>query len=481
MNRLSRVVVVAVLAAGVMLPGAGAGAVVEEKQEPSSVQVCLDSSSGVVSRVALSSVCVGSTQNWSASNPAPLLCWNASSLDPQVGTRKVSIAPIAGCVAPLRPIPVGQVSLLCAGRVSGVLRWPVTGTCRFGNQDVFVRPASASTTMSATPTTSVLVPSVSLAATLIDGGTFPKAAVVTTNIAGTVYFIEGASPVNTVSDITSAPSFRWSSGVVAANTPTSIALDVNVLTNGYYRVFVANSQGVLSAPALNKVTISISRASDVVALSCALGGTCIVGDPGPGGGVVFYVALTTFTSTGSTCNTECKYMEAAPTGWIVSSAPAGQTNCAIAGSSTVDPKCGWSGNTTNSVSTTTALIGSGYANTSAMIAQSSGGNTAGKAATVSRAYQGGGKTDWFLPSKDELNQMCKWQRGVDWISDATVCTGGVLNSGRGASGFSADVHWSSTEDAQYDAWFQYFNNGLQGKDYFSRKSSEFYIRPARAF
>ena len=481
MNRLSRVVVAAVLAAGVMLPGAGAGAVVEEKQEPSSVQVCLDSSSGVVSRVALSSVCVGSTQNWSASNPAPLLCWNASSLDPQVGTRKVSIAPIAGCVAPLRPIPVGQVSLLCAGRVSGVLRWPVTGTCRFGNQDVFVRPASASTTMSATPTTSVLVPSVSLAATLIDGGTFPKAAVVTTNIAGTVYFIEGASPVNTVSDITSAPSFRWSSGVVAANTPTSIALDVNVLTNGYYRVFVANSQGVLSAPALNKVTISISRASDVVALSCALGGTCIVGDPGPGGGVVFYVALTTFTSTGSTCNTECKYMEAAPTGWIVSSAPAGQTNCAIAGSSTVDPKCGWSGNTTNSVSTTTALIGSGYANTSAMIAQSSGGNTAGKAATVSRAYQGGGKTDWFLPSKDELNQMCKWQRGVDWISDATVCTGGVLNSGRGASGFSADVHWSSTEDAQYDAWFQYFNNGLQGKDYHSRKRSEFYIRPARAF
>ena len=147
----------------------------------------------------------------------------------------------------------------------------------------------------------------------------------------------------------------------------------------------------------------------------------------------------------------------------------------------MDPKCGWSGNTTNSVFTTSALIGKGHANTTAMIAQSSGGSTAGKAATASRAYQGGGKTDWFLPSKDELNQMCKWQRGVDWISDATVCTGGALNSGRGATGFSAGVYWSSTEDAQYDSWFQYFNNGLQGKDYFSRKSSEFYIRPARAF
>jgi hypothetical protein len=138
MNRLSRVVVAAVLAAGVMLPGAGTSAVVEARQVPSSVQVCLDSSSGVVSRVALSSVCIGGTQNWSASNPAPLLCWNASSLDPQVGTRKVSIAPIAGCVAPLRPVPVGRMSLLCANRVSGVLRWPITGTCMFGNQNISI-------------------------------------------------------------------------------------------------------------------------------------------------------------------------------------------------------------------------------------------------------------------------------------------------------------------------------------------------------
>ena len=495
MIRWSRVVVAAVLAAGVMLPGAGTSAVVEARQVPSSVQVCLDSSSGVVSRVALSSVCVGSTQNWSASNPAPLLCWDASSLSRLNRSRLISVAPAMGCMAPLRRVPVGQVSLLCAGRVSGVLRWPVTGTCRFGNQDVFVRPASvpnavtptAPSTMPAAPTTAVLVPSVSLSATLIDSGKFPKAAVVTTNVAGTVYFIEGASPVNTVSDITSARFERWTSGVVAANTPTSIALDVDVLSNGYYRVFVANGQGVLSAPAFNKVTISIPRISNVAItsttapLSCAAGGVCDYGDTGPGGGVVFYVASSNFTSTGSTCNTECKYMEAAPSGWIVSSAPAGQTNCATAGSSTVDPKCGWSGNTADGLWTTSALIGKGHANTTAMIAQSSGGSTAGKAATVSRAYQGGGKTDWFLPSKDELNQMCKWQRGADWISDATVCTGGVLNSGRGAAGFSADVYWSSTEDGQYDAWFQYFNNGLQGKDYFSRKSSEFYVRPARAF
>ena len=120
-------------------------------------------------------------------------------------------------------------------------------------------PTTTTTTSVAPSTTLAVVPAVSLASTFITGSTFPKAAMVTTNVAGTVYFIEGASPVNTVSDITSARYYRWTSGVVAANTPTSIALDVDVLTNGYYRVFVTNSQGVLSAPALNKVTISISR------------------------------------------------------------------------------------------------------------------------------------------------------------------------------------------------------------------------------
>jgi len=106
----------------------------------------------------------------------------------------------------------------------------------------------------------VVVPSVSLSATWIQSNTFPKAVTVTANIAGTIYFAEGAFVVKTVSDITSAPSYRWASGTVtSANTPTSIAIDVDALANGYYRVFVANSQGVLSAPATNIVTISVPR------------------------------------------------------------------------------------------------------------------------------------------------------------------------------------------------------------------------------
>ncbi len=481
MNRLSRVVVAAMLAAGVMLPGAGTSAVVEARQVPSSVQVCLNSSSGVVSRVSLNSVCMGGTQNWSASNPAPLLCWDASSLSRLNRSRLVSAAPIAGCVAPLSPVPVGQVSLLCADRVSGVLRWPITGTCRFGNQDVFVRPASAPTTMSATPTTSVLVPSVSLSATLIDGGTSPKAAVVTTNVAGTVYFIEGASPVNTVSDITSAPIFRWSSGVVAANTPTSIALDVEVLTNGYYRVFLVDSQGVLSAPALNKVTISIPRISNVVVatttapLSCAAGGVCDYGDTGPGGGVVFYVASSNFTSTGSTCNTACKYMEAAATDqstgivWATT-APKCWNTAAPTGDGSNNNSCQsfsiYSPHATpNQAASRTAAtaIGKGMANTNAIYDRF---NSAGAAvatntyaAGVAYAYANNGKTDWHLPSKAELNEL--------------------YNKRTTVGGFSSAFYWSSSEDAPTLAW----TVGFDGTSYYSyaKTGTEVRVRPVRAF
>ena len=450
MNRLSRVVVVAVLAAGVMLPGAGTSAVVEASQVPSSVQVCLDSSSGVVSRMAISSVCIGEIQNWSALNPAPLLCWDASSLSRLNRTRLVSAAPLAGCVAPLSLVPVGQVSLLCAGRVSGVLRWPVTGTCRFGNQDVFVRPASAPATMPATPatpitmpatpTTAALVPSVSLSATLIDSGKFPKAAVVTANVAGTVYFIEGSSPVNTVSDITSARFERWTSGLVAANTPTSIALDVDVLSNGYYRVFIANGQGVLSAPAFNKVTISIPRISNVsitsttVALTCATGGTCVVGNTGPGGGVVFYVAALNFTSNGSTCATECKYMEAATTDqstgivWATTA-----TSCYNSGSTTDNNNCQtnsiYLGSSTDQDASRTSAtaIGMGMENTNQAHSRLTKGGAAPStyAAGIAWDYSNNGKSDWFLPSKDELNEL--------YLERVNV------------GGFSTGNYWSSSE------------------------------------
>jgi len=138
----------------------------------------------------------------------------------------------------------------------------------------------------------------------------------------------------------------------------------------------------------------------------------------------------------------------------------------------------WSGNTSAAIGSTGTEIGTGYANTSAMILQS---NTAGKAGTVARAFQGGGKTDWFLPSKDELNALCKWAAN-DTVN--VVCN----NSGSGGlsltnGGFASWTYWSSSELDSSTSLVQIFNSvggfGRQGWE--SKSSNYIHVRPVRAF
>ena len=85
----------------------------------------------------------------------------------------------------------------------------------------------------------------------------------------------------------------------------------------------------------------------------------------------------------------------------------------------------------------------------------------GAAASLCRNYRGGGFTDWFLPSKDELNELYK--------NKAVV--GGL------ATGF----YWSSSEDVGNNyagAWLQYFGLGGQGG---GNKLYPYYVRAVRAF
>jgi len=492
MNRLSRAGIAVVLLAGVLWAGGGA----EAGNLLPTLKVCVDASSGVVSRVASSTKCVGGAQFWSASKSAPLLCWNASSLKPSDRTRVVSVAPSSGCAAPLRSVPVGRAQLLCADGETGVLRWPMTESCASGNLQTWIRSAATpitvattttttttTSTTSTTSTTAVVVPSVSLSATWIQSNTFPKAVTVTANVAGTIYFAEGAFVVKTVSDITSAPSYRWAKGTVtSANTPTSIAIDVDAVTNGYYRVYVANSQGVLSAPATNIVTISVPRAptaaeiaagttTTTVALTCATGGVCAVGDTGPGGGKVFYVHASGTFACGATLSSSCKYLEVAPNTW------SGGVN---------DPTKLWATSTYSSADILTITndasayndvlgIGLGYKNSLAIVGQ---GNDTTTAAGAARAYAGGSQSDWYLPTTAELNVLCQWARNVAQ-SVTTVCTGGTLNTGTGASGgFSTVGYWSSSEYDDSFAWAQGFSNGNQGGNL---KNFTLYVRPVRAF
>lgn len=235
----------------------------EAKRVPTAVSVCINPSTNVVSRVADNEACAGGTQVWSASKLAPQLCWNASSLVPTNRTRIVTLANDGKCAAPLRLIPSGVVKLLCVDQSSGNLHWPVTRACEPGNAPIWVRTAAATKAtpiVSANPATPV-IPVVTLESTVIRGNTWPKAVSVTTNVEGTVYFVEGNRSINSVTDITSLPVSRWTTGkITKPNAATLLTLNVDDLLNGYYRVYVVDAQGVLSAPANNLVTISITRA-----------------------------------------------------------------------------------------------------------------------------------------------------------------------------------------------------------------------------
>jgi hypothetical protein len=201
----------------------------------------------------------------------------------------------------------------------------------------------------------------------------------------------------------------------------------------------------------------VNAGPGVTALTCATGGTCDVGDTGPGGGKVFYVSATNFTSTGSDCNTACKYLEAAPTGWGNGITVAvGETT----GSSTVDPFLKWCSDTTNLRNLTTkTAIGDGRPNTTS---SANGVPTCTTGAIFhAELYAGNGKTDWHLPSKDELNQL--------FINRATV------------GGFFAGNYRSSSEMLPFAAWGQSFHVDQAGQQFGFQKTSSIAVRVVRAF
>jgi hypothetical protein len=115
----------------------------------------------------------------------------------------------------------------------------------------------------------------------------------------------------------------------------------------------------------------------------------------------------------------------------------------------------WSNITTTLVGTTTTAIGTGQANTTAIVLQS--GCTSG-AAWLCNDLTEGGYTDWYLPSKDELNKL--------YLNRIAI------------GGFVSLYYWSSSEYAAGSAWYQNFTNGYS---YSLIKGFPRRVRAVRAF
>jgi hypothetical protein len=163
-----------------------------------------------------------------------------------------------------------------------------------------------------------------------------------------------------------------------------------------------------------------------------------IGDTGPAGGFIFYVNPN-YESDG------WRYLEAA-----ASDLPGEFNNYYIL----------WDyrdyGNNPVTGATATA-IGTGKANTQKIVDIQGNGSYA---ARLCSDLTQGGCSDWFLPSKDEVILMYKnlYLKGI--------------------GSFEPGFYWSSSEYDAYSAWYQYFDNGVQGSNY---KANFIRVRAVRAF
>jgi len=199
------------------------------------------------------------------------------------------------------------------------------------------------------------------------------------------------------------------------------------------------------------------------------------GDLGQSGvGTVFYASTTPF-ACGTNMASVCNFLEVAPNRWNGK-----LENCPGEGTGLVQSSCGGSPNATSDwgsrgmgtgsgysyctgrgknrviPNASGIVVGSGFANTSAMLPECMS-NDAGE---LARGYTGGGLSDWSLPSLDELTALYYYPN-------------------RNAIGGFADAcYWSSYSYERDSADAYCFSKGSNKN---KSKALNFGVRPVRAF
>ena len=240
------------------------------------------------------------------------------------------------------------------------------------------------------------------------GGTTPTTPLINSFSASPSSIIPGASSDLSWSVTDAATvSLDHAIGSVALSGTTA----VNPTTTTTYTLTATNSAGSVTAT----TTVVVS--------------SYVLRDIGPAGGYIFYDKVS--YSDG------WRYLEAAPNDQSTS-AEWGCDGIEISGADGT-------------------AVGTGEQNT---IDIEAGCATAGTAADICANLSLGGYSNWFLPSKDELNLMYENLKGA------------------GVGGFGGYAYWSSSESLAYSAWVQYFYDSYQVNYY---KYASFRVRAVRAF
>ena len=229
--------------------------------------------------------------------------------------------------------------------------------------------------------------------------------------------------------------------------------------------FMPTAFHVIGVRAFGPQNSSVGRQTLVNATTdnpqCSGGGmntVCKVGDIGPGGGIVFY-------DVGSK-QSWGRYLEIAPQsceGVRLPWRPAGNVASIYKGKDAVVFRVSAKG------------LGMGKQNTQQVVQSvpiSLVGTYAAKFADDSVC---GGKDDWFLPSKDELD-----------IAFNRLAQNRVAGTDTPVGGFNKGFYWTSTDYNNATAWTQYFMDGqqfdrVQTLDGNRTPPTPFRVRPVRAF
>jgi hypothetical protein len=235
------------------------------------------------------------------------------------------------------------------------------------------------------------------------------------------YKDSGGTPTYIDSTPTSFPS---------GSNPLPLTLPVDNTVPGTFSYYVDVINEYICASGGTTTTGRVVKNIHVGDVTVVNGTLLSIGDTGPGGGVVFYVGAD-FTVNGQTCN----YLEAGPV--------LGQYQ--------------W-GSSDAFIGATGEAIGTGWTNTQTIVTALSGKET-DRAAQIASAYTGGTLSDWFLPSRDELQEL--------------------YNSGY----FGSDTPvWTSTEYSYNPTMaIRIRTTGSTSLDIGSKTSQIIYVRPIRAF
>ena len=204
--------------------------------------------------------------------------------------------------------------------------------------------------------------------------------------------------------------------------------------------------GWLKADGTTFFDFSTETVTEIITLKAKWVESFTVGQKGPAGGIIIYVAATEQTSTYSeTEKIQWKYLEAAP------------TDATDANGNVVKYKWG----TANDTFTKRTDIGGGWINTKMISAK---GLDTYPAAKACAEYSYGGYDDWFLPSYDEAAKI--------QVNKTAI---GNLHTGD-------DVYWMSSLVDNNSSGKVYTVNLTSNSWYIGEdRSVEAYVRPIRAF